>query len=133
VALNLKAETPKRPIAWGFCFGNFGRGCDSASHSVAIRIAAAGARCRRYLVGLRRFAFRLGLICAAYAFCMGQSYSGFGMSVKTIENLLKVMREQVSQKDINHTVILAMDEIIREVRRLDIEIRNAKRTVNRRF
>jgi H2-forming N5,N10-methylenetetrahydromethanopterin dehydrogenase-like enzyme len=64
---------------------------------------------------------------------MGQSYSGFGMSVKTIENLLKVMREQVSQKDINHTVILAMDEIIREVRRLDIEIRNAKRTVNRRF
>jgi len=64
---------------------------------------------------------------------MGQSYSGLGMSVKTIENLLKVMREQVSQKDINHTVILAMDEIIREVRRLDIEIRNAKRTVNRRF
>jgi len=55
------------------------------------------------------------------------------MSVKTLENLLKVMREQVSQKDINHSIILAMDEIIREVKRLDIEIRNAKRTVNRRF
>jgi hypothetical protein len=55
------------------------------------------------------------------------------MSVKTLENLLKVMREQPSQKDINHSIILAMDEIIQEVKRLDIEIRNAKRTINRRF
>jgi len=43
------------------------------------------------------------------------------------------MREQLSQKDINHTIILAIDEIVREVKRLDIEIRNAKRTINRRF
>ena len=55
------------------------------------------------------------------------------MSVKTLENLLKVMREQPSQKDVNHSIILAMDEIIREVKRLDVEIRNAKRIVNRRF
>jgi len=55
------------------------------------------------------------------------------MSIKTLENLLKAMREQLSQKDINHTIILAIDEIVREVKRLDIEIRNAKRTVNRRF
>jgi hypothetical protein len=55
------------------------------------------------------------------------------MSAKTLENLLKVMREQLSQKDINNTIILAVDEIIREVKRLDIEIRNAKRTINRRF
>jgi hypothetical protein len=55
------------------------------------------------------------------------------MSVKTLENLLEVMREQPSQKDINHSIILAMDEIIHEVKRLDIEIRNAKRTINWRF
>jgi hypothetical protein len=55
------------------------------------------------------------------------------MSVKTLENLNKVMREQPSQKDINHSIILAIDEIIREVKRSDIEIRNAKRTINRRF
>lgn len=55
------------------------------------------------------------------------------MSVSTIENLLKAMREQLAQKDINHTTILAIDEIVRELKRLDIEIRNAKRTINRRF
>jgi hypothetical protein len=55
------------------------------------------------------------------------------MSVSTLENLLKVMREQLSQKDFNHTMILAIDEIIREIKRLDVEIRKAKRTINRRF
>ena len=55
------------------------------------------------------------------------------MSVTTLENLLKVMREQLSQKDINRTIILALDEIIREVKRLDVEIRKAKRTINRRY
>jgi hypothetical protein len=77
--------------------------------------------------------FRLGLICPAYACRIGEPYSGFGMSVKTLENLLKVMREQLPQKDINHSIFLAIDEIIREVKRLDVEIRNAKRAVNRRF
>jgi hypothetical protein len=43
------------------------------------------------------------------------------------------MRKQLSQKDINHTIILAIDEIIRELKRLDVEIRKAKRTINRRF
>jgi hypothetical protein len=43
------------------------------------------------------------------------------------------MREQLSQKDINRTIILALDEIIREVKRLDVEIRKAKRTINRRY
>jgi hypothetical protein len=64
---------------------------------------------------------------------MGQSYSGFDMSVSTLENLLKVMREKLSQQDINHTMMLAIDEIIREVKRLDVEIRKAKPTINRRF
>jgi hypothetical protein len=64
---------------------------------------------------------------------MGQSYSGFDMSVSTLENLLKVMRGKLSQQDINHTMMLAIDEIIREVKRLDVEIRKAKRTINRRF
>jgi H2-forming N5,N10-methylenetetrahydromethanopterin dehydrogenase-like enzyme len=63
----------------------------------------------------------------------GQSYSGFDMSVSTLENLLKVMKEKLSQQDINHTMMLAIDEIIREVKRLDVEIRKAKRTINRRF
>jgi chaperonin GroEL (HSP60 family) len=55
------------------------------------------------------------------------------MSVAALENLLKVMREKLSQQDINHTMILAFDEIIREIKRLDIEVRKAKRTINRRF
>jgi hypothetical protein len=59
--------------------------------------------------------------------------AGFSMSVSALENLLKMMREQLSQKDINHSLILAVDEIIRELKRLDIEVRKAKRTINRRF
>jgi len=55
------------------------------------------------------------------------------MSVTTLENLLKVMREKLRQKDLNHTIILAIDEIIREIKRLDVEIRRAKRTISRRF
>ena len=55
------------------------------------------------------------------------------MSVSTLENLLKVMREKPSQQDINHTIFLTIDEIIRELKRLDVEIRKAKRTINRRF
>jgi len=55
------------------------------------------------------------------------------MSVSTLENLLKVVREKLSQQDINHTMILAFEEMIREVKRLDVEIRKAKRTFNRRF
>jgi chaperonin GroEL (HSP60 family) len=55
------------------------------------------------------------------------------MSVAALENLLKVMREKLSQQDINHTMILAFDEIIREIKRLDIDVRKAKRTINRRF
>jgi hypothetical protein len=62
-----------------------------------------------------------------------QTLLGFWHVRKTLENLNKVMREQPSQKGINHSIILAIDEIIREVKRLDIEIRNAKRTINRRF
>jgi chaperonin GroEL (HSP60 family) len=55
------------------------------------------------------------------------------LAVSTLENLLKVMREKLSQQDINHTMNLAFDEIIREIKRLDIEVRKAKRTINRRF
>jgi hypothetical protein len=55
------------------------------------------------------------------------------MSVSTLENLLKLMREQLPQKDFNHATMLAIDEIIREVKRLDTEVRKAKRTINRRF
>jgi hypothetical protein len=55
------------------------------------------------------------------------------MSVTTIENLLNVMRGKLSQQDINHSMMLAIDEIIREIKRLDIEVRKAKRTINRRF
>jgi hypothetical protein len=47
--------------------------------------------------------------------------------------LYKHWRAQLSQKDINHTIVLAINEIIRELKRLDVEIRKAKRTINRRF
>jgi hypothetical protein len=55
------------------------------------------------------------------------------MSVATLENLLKVMRGALPQKDFNHNVVLAVDEIIRELKRLDVETRKTKRTINRRF
>jgi chaperonin GroEL (HSP60 family) len=55
------------------------------------------------------------------------------MSVSTLENLLKVMREKLSQQDINRAMLLAVDEIIRELKRLDTETRKAKRAINRRF
>jgi chaperonin GroEL (HSP60 family) len=55
------------------------------------------------------------------------------MSVSTLENLLKVMREKLSQQDISRAMLLAFDEIIRELKRLDIETRKAKRAINRRF
>jgi len=55
------------------------------------------------------------------------------MSVSALENLLELMREKLSQKDFNHAVMLAVDETIREVKRLDVEIRKTKRTINRRF
>jgi hypothetical protein len=55
------------------------------------------------------------------------------MPVSTLENLAKLMREKLSQKDMNHSFILAIDEIIRELKRLDIETRKAKRAINRRF
>ena len=55
------------------------------------------------------------------------------MSVTTLENLLKLMREKLPQKDLNHTIITALDEITREIKRLDAEIRRAKRTISRRF
>jgi hypothetical protein len=55
------------------------------------------------------------------------------MSISTLENLLKLMREKLPQKDLNHAVVLAIDEIIREVKRLDVEVRRTKRTISRRF
>jgi hypothetical protein len=58
---------------------------------------------------------------------------GLQMSVTTLENLLKVMREKLPQKDLNRTIIVAIDEIIREIKRLDGEMRRAKRTISRRF
>jgi len=54
------------------------------------------------------------------------------MSVTTLENLLKVI-EKLSQQDINRAMLLAFDEIIRELKRLDIETWKAKRAINRRF
>ena len=55
------------------------------------------------------------------------------MSITTLQNLLKLMREKLPQKDLNHTIILAIEEMTREIKRLDLEIRRAKRTISRRF
>jgi len=73
-----------------------------------------------------RYRFERRLIALA-------SFSVLHMSVSTLENLLKLMREKLPQKDLNHTIILAIDEIIREVKRLDVEVRRTKRTISRRF
>jgi hypothetical protein len=57
------------------------------------------------------------------------------MSVSNAETLLQKAKQQVSQSDFNRMLILAIDELLREVRRVDDDIRRARRDirVGRRF
>ncbi len=57
------------------------------------------------------------------------------MSLATAENFLRNARDQISQKDINESYYKAMVELTREIKRLEDEVRRARRDVlvSRRF
>jgi len=58
------------------------------------------------------------------------------MSIMSTEIILRNAREQVGQRDINDSVLKALNELIREVKRLDSELRRVRRNVQvatRRF
>ena len=57
------------------------------------------------------------------------------MSISTVETFVRHAKEQVTQRDINDSILKAIAELIRENRRLDDEIRRVRREVqvSRRF
>lgn len=57
------------------------------------------------------------------------------MSTSTIETYVRNARDQISQKDVNDSIIKALAELTREAKRLDDEIRRVRRDVqvSRRF
>ncbi|HZQ11791.1 MAG TPA: hypothetical protein VFB31_03170 [Pseudolabrys sp.] len=57
------------------------------------------------------------------------------MSLTIAENLIRTAREQHSQQDINASLVRALAELARELKRLDGEVRRARRDaqVSRRF
>jgi len=57
------------------------------------------------------------------------------MSLSIAENFIRNAREQHSQQDINASLIKALGEMTREVKRLDEEVRRARRDAQmaRRF
>ena len=56
-------------------------------------------------------------------------------SHSTIELFLREAKQQVSQRDINDSLIRAINELIREVKRIDDSVQRARRDirVGRRF
>lgn len=61
--------------------------------------------------------------------------AGSLMSINTAENFLRNASEQLTQRDINNSLIKALNELTRELKRLDGEIRRARRDIqmSRRF
>jgi hypothetical protein len=57
------------------------------------------------------------------------------MSLSIVETFLRNAREQHSQQDINSSLLKAVGELTREIKRLDDEIRRVRRDVqmSRRF
>jgi nitrogen fixation/metabolism regulation signal transduction histidine kinase len=57
------------------------------------------------------------------------------MSLTLAENFLRNAREQHAQKDINASLLKAFGELTQEVKRLDDELRRARRDIqmSRRF
>ena len=57
------------------------------------------------------------------------------MSISIAENYLQKPKQQLSQRDINDSLMKAIGELTREVKRLEDEIRRARRDVqiSRRF
>lgn len=57
------------------------------------------------------------------------------MSISAVENFVRNAKEQLSQRDINDSIIKAIAELIREVKQLEHEISRVRRDVHigRRF
>jgi septal ring factor EnvC (AmiA/AmiB activator) len=57
------------------------------------------------------------------------------MSISGAENLVRIAKEQISQRDINDSLIKAIAELTHEIKRLDDEVRRVRRDVQvaRRF
>jgi len=51
------------------------------------------------------------------------------MSTSTTEYLIRIAKEQVGQRDINDSLLKALAELTREVKRLDSELRRVRRGV----
>lgn len=51
------------------------------------------------------------------------------MSISTTEYLIRLAKEQVGQRDINDSVLKALFELTREVKRLESELRRVRRGV----
>jgi hypothetical protein len=56
-------------------------------------------------------------------------------SQSTIEHFLREAKEQVSQRDVNDSLIRAINELIREVKRIDDAVQRTRRDIRvaRRF
>lgn len=61
--------------------------------------------------------------------------TGKSMSLSIAENFIRNAREQHSQQDINSSLLKALAEMTRELKRLDDEVRRVRRDVQmaRRF
>jgi phage host-nuclease inhibitor protein Gam len=61
--------------------------------------------------------------------------AGSHMSISSAETFLRNAKEQVSQRDINDSLLKAIGELTREIKRLDNEIHRVRREVQvaRRF
>jgi|SRR5664279_1650493 len=55
------------------------------------------------------------------------------MSIKSAENFLKNATQQITQRDINDSMLRAITELTSEVKRLDDEVRRVRREVRRQF
>jgi len=57
------------------------------------------------------------------------------MSISSAENFLRNAAEQVAQRDINNSLLTAVAELTRELKRLDNEVHRVRREVqvSRRF
>ena len=70
------------------------------------------------------------------AWCAGRNTDGTTvMSMAIAENFIRNAREQHSQQDINASLIKALGEMAREIKRLDDDVRRARRDaqMSRRF
>jgi hypothetical protein len=55
------------------------------------------------------------------------------MPIKTAENFLRNATQQITQRDINESMLRAITELTGEVKCLDEEVRRLRREVRRQF